>query len=468
MRFEPHPYQRAMIVHELESVRGALWAGMGLGKTASTLRYLDALQYVEPGPALVLAPLRVAQSTWPDEARKWDDLRHIEVSPIVGTEEQRLAAINRDASVFTINYENVPWLVDRLGNDWPFATVVADESTRLKNHRIRNGGVRAQALSHASRFKVRRWINLTGTPAPNGLIDLWGQTWFLDQGARLGLDFESFKDRYFAPVFEDAETRKVVWKPLAHAQEEITDRLRDICLSVKAADHFTLPPLIKNTIYVDLPAAAMQVYRRMEREMFTEIAGMPIEALNAAAKTIKCLQLANGAAYIDQDRIDEENANTREWREVHDVKLQAVESVLNEAAGEPVMVAPHFKPDTIRIMRAFPFARYLDKDPQTIRDWNARRIPLLIAHPESAGHGLNLQDGGRHLAFFGHWWALEPHEQIIERIGPTRQAQAGRTTEPVFIHYIVARHTVDEIVMRRRETKRTVNDLLTEAMKRAR
>jgi SNF2 family DNA or RNA helicase len=466
MNFEPRIYQRPMIVHELEVERGGLWAGMGLGKTASTLRTLDAIQMVEPGPALVLAPLRVAQSTWPDEAQKWDNLRNIVVSPIVGTAEQRLAALNRDASVYTINYENVPWLVDVIGDDWPFATVVADESTRLKGYRIRNGGVRAQALAHVARFKVRRWINLTGTPSPNGLIDLWGQTWFLDQGARLGRTFEAFKERWFKPVFSDADSRRVTWQPQAHAQEEITGRLRDICLSVKAADHFKLPPLITNTIYVDLPAPAMQTYRRMEREMYAEIAGSPVEAFNAAARTIKCLQVANGAAYIDPDGIDEERANVREWREVHDVKLQALESVVNEAAGQPVMVAPHFKSDTVRILRTFPQARVLDKDPQTIRDWNARKIPLLIAHPESAGHGLNLQDGGNILVFFGHWWALEPHEQIIERIGPTRQAQSGRTTEPVYVHYIVARHTVDELVMKRRETKRAVNELLMEAMKR--
>jgi SNF2 family DNA or RNA helicase len=454
-----------MIEHELLVPRNLLLAGMGLGKTAGTLRCLDALQLVEPGPAIVFAPKRVAQSTWPDEAAKWDNLKNIVVQPIVGTAAERRAALKRDASVYTTNYENAAWLVEELGDRWPFKTAVADEATRLKNFRLRNGGVRAQALAKIAHKYVTRWINLTGTFVPNGVIDAWGQTWFVDQGQRLGRTFGGFKDRWFRPVPDGRGYFN--WEPHAHAFAEITAALRDICLSVEAGDHFKLPPLVLNTIYVDLPGPAMDVYRRMEREMYAEIAGAPVEAFNAAGRTIKCLQLANGAAYIDVDRLDEDTANIREWREVHDVKLQAVESVITEANGQPVMVAYHFRPDLVRLQRAFPQGRVLDDDPQTIRDWNARRIPVLFAHPESAGHGLNLQDGGNILVFFGHWWALEPYLQIIERIGPTRQAQAGRTEQPVYVHHIVARHTVDQLVMRRRETKRGVNDLLVESMKRA-
>jgi SNF2 family DNA or RNA helicase len=193
----------------------------------------------------------------------------------------------------------------------------------------------------------------------------------------------------------------------------------------------------------------------MEREMFFELGESEFEAFNAASKTIKCLQLASGAIYNDDDS----------FTEVHDVKLQALEEVIEEAAGMPVLVAYHFKSDLVRLQKAFPRGRHLDKDPQTIRDWNAGKIPVLFAHPASAGHGLNLQDGGNQLVFFSHWWSLEEHQQIIERIGPTRQAQAGHD-RPVFVHHLVAADTVDELVMARRETKRELQDLLLDAMKR--
>jgi SNF2 family DNA or RNA helicase len=390
-------------------------------------------------------------------------MRGVEVMPVIGSAKERVARLRRDANVYTINYEQLPWLVDHLGPDWPFDTVVADESTRLKSFRLRNGGVRAQAISRLAHTHIRRWINLTGLAAPNGLVDLWGQTWFLDQGARLGRTFKGFMQRWFVPT---PKGDRIEWEPAAHAQDEITDKLRDLCLSVSAADHFKLPPLINNTIYVDLPAPARRIYERMQREMYTEIAGAPVEAFNGASKTIKCLQLANGAAYIDTDNIDESTANLREWREVHDVKLQALESVIAEAAGAPVLVAYHFKPDLIRLLRHFKHARVLDKNPATIHDWNAGRIQLLLAQPDSCGHGLNLQDGGNILVFFAHWWALDPYAQMVERLGPTRQAQSGHN-RPLFLHHIVARDTVDELVMERRITKRSVNDVLMGAMKRA-
>lgn len=444
-----------MIEHALDVGRGALWAGMGLGKTVSALTALDALQLIEPEPALVLAPLRVASSTWPDEARKWSSLRNVEVSAVVGTVAQRRAALARPASVYTTNYENLPWLVDELGPRWPFATVVADESTRLKSFRLSGGSVRARALAKLAHTKVRRWLNLTGTPSPNGLLDLWGQHWFVDQGATLGRTFGTYKNRWFTPVPTGGGFFKYV--PQRQARAEIEKALGPTCLSLEARDHFELPELVVNTIYVELPAKARKAYRALERDMYAELEGTSVEAFNAAALTLKCLQLCNGAAYVD---------GGESWVDVHDAKLQALESVVEEAGGEPVLVAYHFRSDLARILKAFPGARVLDKEPATIREWNAGKIALLVAHPESAGHGLNLQQGGRCLVFFGHWWALEPWLQIIERIGPTRQAQSGHP-RTVYVHYIVARDTVDELVVERRESKQTVQALLMGAMKRA-
>lgn len=452
--FTPRAYQHQLIGHMLDLPRCGAWAGMGMGKTVSTLMSLDMLELVEPGPALVLAPLRVAASTWPDEAKKWGNLRNVEVSAVIGTPEQRRAALRRPASIYTTNYDNLVWLVEELGERWPFRKVVADESTRLKSFRLRQGGKRAQALARVAHCKVDRFIELTGTPSPNGLQDLWGQAWFLDRGQRLGRTWEAFVQRWFRSIPGDNGFTRI--EPMPFAQEQIEDRMRDLCLSLDARDWFDIRQPIENVIRVELPKRARALYEDMEREMFMQLDGHEIEAFSAAAKTIKCLQIANGAAYTDE---------AGNWSEVHDAKLQALEDVIEEAAGMPVLVAYHFKSDLARLLRAFPKGRHLDQAPQTIRDWNAGKIPILFAHPASAGHGLNLQDGGNILVMFGHWWDLEQYQQIVERIGPTRQAQAGHD-RPVFIHHIVAADTIDEIVMARRESKREVQDLLLEAMKR--
>lgn len=458
-QFTARPYGALITNHILDVVRCGVWAGMGMGKTVSTLNALDLLELAEPGPALVCAPLRVAQSTWPDEAAKWAHLRNIAVTPIVGDVKARERAVLRafdfSASVFTINYENLPWLMDLLGRwkrPWPFRKIVADESTKLKGFRLRQGTQRARALGRVAHKHAAHFVELTGTPSPNGLQDLWGQAWYLDQGQRLGRTFDAFRQRWFRPSFDGYGI-----EPLPFAQEQIEDAMRDLCLSLDARDWFDLKEPIVNTIRVDLPAKARALYDDMEKAMFAQIGEHEVEAFNAAAKTMKCLQLANGAAYVGEDGA--------QWAEVHDVKLQALDEAIEEAAGMPVLVAYHFKSDLARLLKAFPKGRQLDKDPQTLRDWNAGKIPVLFAHPASAGHGLNLQDGGNILVFFSVNWNLEEHQQIIERIGPTRQMQAGHD-RPVFIHYILARDTVDEIVLARIETKREVQDLLLEALKR--
>lgn len=473
--FVAHPYQDLIIAHESEHERGNVWAGMGLGKTVSTLTALESLYHfgIESMPTLVCAPYRVAQSTWPDEVEKWEHLSGLEVVPVLGDASRRAMQLRCDAPIFTINYENLPWLVDWFEHNprpWPFGIVVADESTKLKSTRISQqrsktgteflrkgaGGKRGQAVAQVAHTKVRRWVNLSGLPAPNGLKDLWGQQWFVDGGQRLGRSFSAFEKRWFATVRGDGGYGKSI--PLAHAQEQIQAALSDCTIAIDPADWFDLEQPIVRNVAVDMPGAARRIYRDMERKMFAEIETQPVEALNRGVATLKCLQLASGAVYVD----DEQN-----WKEVHDAKLQALEDIVEEAAGMPVLVAYHFKPDLARLLRAFPKARVLDQNPQTIRDWNAGKVPILLAHPESAGHGLNLQDGGNILVFFSHWWALEAYEQIIERIGPVRQLQAGHR-RPVFIYHIVAQGTVDEDVMERRTSKRAVHEILMEAMKRRR
>jgi|SRR5580765_2696930 len=456
--YVPRGYQDLIADFEIEHPRGNVFAGMGLGKTVSTMTALERLYLSgeETQPTLVLAPLRVAQSTWPDEAKKWEHLRNIEVQPILGTKDQRIVALNnRNASVFTVNYENIPWLVDWYKHNpkpWPFATVIADESTKLKGFRSRQGTARAKAIASVAHTKIRRWINLTGTPAPNGVKDLWGQQWFVDGGTRLGRSYTAFTQRWFKPSYDGFGV-----EALPGAQEAIQEAIADCSLSLDAKDWFDLKEPIKNIIPVHLPMKAMQQYRDMEKKMFLELeAEVEIEALNAAAKTQKCLQLANGAIYTDEQH---------NWTEVHDAKLQALDDIIEESAGAPVLVAYHFKHDLARIRAAFPRARVLDGDAAVIADWNAGRIHVLLVHPASAGHGLNLQDGGNILVFFSVNWNLEEHQQVIERIGPTRQMQAGHD-RPVFIHYILAQGTLDYEVMERLETKRSVQDSLLNAMKR--
>ena len=467
--YVPHVYQGLMTHHQIGVPRGGTWAGMGMGKTVSTLTTLDALYLSgDTHPTLVIGPLRVAKNVWPTEARKWEHLRHIEVVPIVGNETERRQALKRDVSLHSVNYDNLPWLVKHWGQRWPYRTVVADESTRLKGFRLKQGTERARALATVTHTKVKRFIQLTGTPAPNGLKDLWGQAWFLDAGQRLGRTYASFEERWFAykrksdaakPGKVDIQTIVMPW-----AQAEIHDKMRDLCLTIDAKDYFDVREPIIKPVYVELPPKARIKYREMEKDFYTELEGRDVEAFNAAAKTQKLLQFANGAVYVNPDADSDDHPKAKEWREVHDAKLDALHSIVEEANGMPVLVAYEFKSDLARILRAFPKARFLDDEQQTEDDWNAGKIPMLVAHPKSAGHGLNLQDGGNIIVYFGHNWDLELYLQILERIGPMRQLQSGHN-RPVFVYPIIAADTVDETVMARRENKRSVQDLLLEAMK---
>lgn len=476
--YTPWAYQDLITQHILDHERCAVWATMGMGKTAPVLTALDALFLAgEDHPALVIGPLRVAKRVWSKESRKWEHLHQVHVLPIVGSEKERLISLKFDASVHTINYENLEWLVAHWGTRWPYKIVVSDESTRLKNYRGSyrthpktgkvflqdGGGVRARALGRVAHTHVKRFIELTGTPSPNGLKDLWGQAWFLDSGQRLGRTYEGFQQRWFSYSRRPDSTNRheIELLPLPTAQEQIQDRLRDICITIDAADYFDVKKPKVNNVYVDLPPKARRHYQDMEREMFTELDGNEIEAFGAAARTQKCLQLANGAAYLG----DASDPGERKWANVHDAKLDALESCVNEANGMPMIVSYQFKSDAARILKAFPRAAMLSSD-EGFAEFMSGRAPIGLAHPKSMGHGVEgLQDVTNIITFFGHDWDLELYDQIIGRIGPIRQMQSGHR-RLVFVNHIIARDTVDELVMARRETKRTVQDILLEAMKR--
>jgi SNF2 family DNA or RNA helicase len=461
--YTPRPYAGLAMDLFGRAPRCALFAKPGMGKTPMVLTFLDYLHNVwgESAPTLVLGPKRVAQHVWPDEVAKWEHLRGLSVVSITGTAAERTAALHLDAPIYSTNYDNLVWLRDhfkRSGRAWPFRTVVADESTRLKSFRVKQGGVRAQAIGEFAHRDVERWINLTGTPAPNGLKDLWGQTWFLDAGERLGRSYSSFESRWFGyQRIKDAISKKVEIKPVIfdHSHHQIHERIADICLTLDPKDWFDLADPIVNVIEVDLPRAAALKYKEFERELFMELDGNEIEAFSAAAKTMKCLQIANGAVYLEDGK---------EWVGMHDAKLEALESLVEESAGEPVLCAYHFKSDLARLKAHFPDGLDLSIDAEMAAA-KAGQGRVWFGHPAGMGHGVDgLQEHCATLAFFGHWWDLEQHDQFIERVGPMRQLQAGKS-RTVSIHYIVARGTVDQVVVERRKSKGAVQDLLLDYMK---
>jgi len=346
--------------------RCALWAAMGSGKTVSTLTALDSLALVEDVfPALVLAPLRVARTVWGPEVQKWPHLKHLRVSVITGSTKERAQALQRPADIYCMNYENLKWLLGALGGTWPFKTIIADEFTRLKSFRLRQGSMRARALAKFA-HPTPRFIGLTGTPSPNGLKDLWGQLWFLDRGARLGHSYSAFSDRWFRTGYDGYSL-----VPLAHSEGEIHEKVKDLCLTV---DGLPVDAPIHNIVKIELPPDARAIYDEMQAEMFVELAeDIAIGAANAAVRTNKCLQICNGGLYTDEA--------ARVFTDLHNAKLDALESIVEEANGVPVLVAYNFKHDLARLKEAFPKGKHLDADPKTIERWNAGEIPLLFAHP---------------------------------------------------------------------------------------
>lgn len=455
MKFTPRPYQRDIISHIIIHARCAVWAGMGMGKTVSALTAVAEIQAHEHTRALVVAPLRVAKATWAQEAQKWDHLKHLRVSIVCGTKAERMAALKTDADIAVTNYEQLPFLVDLYGAKWPFRIVVCDESTRLKGFRLRGGTKRAKALAKVSKNLVSRFIELTGTPSPNGLEDLWGQMWFLDRGKRLGKSFSAFHQRWFQPARVSYDAFAVVWTPTASAEKEITKAVSDLCITRMPEDYFGVEQPVCSTVRAIMPESAQYAYQAMQKDFFVDFGnGVNVEAPSVAVKLNKLLQLTAGGLYDSDD----------EWHNMHDAKLDALQSVIEEAAGAPVLVAYQFKSDLARLKERFPKGRALDTDPKTIKDWNEGRIPVLFAHPASAGHGLNLQDGGHIIAFFSLGWNFEQYQQIIERIGPTRQMQAGHP-RTVFVYHIIVPNTVDVMVLDCLTHKKSLQDAVLDYMK---
>jgi len=441
--------------------RCGVFVPMGMGKTVSALTAVVRLRMLGEytGKVLVIAPLRVAKTTWPDEIREWPHLRHLRVSTIIGEPVDRREALRREADIYTINYDNLQWLEKNLPGVWPFGMVIADEATKLKGYRTRQGTARAKVLGKIAHSRIERIVLLTGTPAPNGVKDLWALGWFLDRGRRLGESFTAFTTRWFRRDWSGFN-----YEPVPHAQEQIEAALKDICFSLDVRDYFDIKEPIVSIRKVRLSPEVMKRYKKMERDMFTELKDVfsgrlnTIEAANAATKTMKCLQMANGAAYI--------GTGSNAWTNVHDEKLDELESIVEESMGMPILVAYHFKSDLARLKKRFPQGKELDKNPQTVKDWNAGKIPLLFAHPASAGHGLSLQHGGNIIVFFSVNWNLEEHDQIKERIGPVRQLQSGYD-RPAYVYYILAENTIDEVVLERLKTKGEVQNLLMKALKRS-
>lgn len=448
-----------------------MFAGMGMGKTSASLALIDTLNTVEGhAHTLVIAPKRVATITWPNEIAQWDNFAHLSYSVITGTPDQRREAMRLNRDIHLINYENIPWLLEELNGAFPWKRVIADESSKLKSHSalrfkgclgspeilrdnvvVEKARAAKRGLKHVARH-THRWINLTGTPAPNGLQDLWSQTFLLDSGERLGRTITAFRDRWFYSVPRADGGRDYLPRP--HAMEEILARIQDICLTLRAEDYFDLPPIVHNKVWVDLPPAARSEYEKLERDFFATFDGKNIEAVSSGALANKLLQCANGAVYYD----DQHN-----WVNVHNAKLDALEDVLEEAAGAPVMIAYFFRHDLERLREAHPDARIMDASPQTLRDWNAGKIRKLLIHPDSAGHGLNMQHGGNILCFFSQTWKLESYLQVIERIGPTRQTQSGYD-RAVFVHHLLARRTMDEVAVARGAYKEVTQDAIKNYM----
>ena len=468
--YTPREFTPLVMDHFNAHPRCALWAKPGMGKTLLTLTYLNTLHTVAgvSHPALVIAPLRVARDGWAHEAGKWRHLQGYDVVPITGDLQQRLAALRTDAPVYATNYEQLGWLIEHFdGKPWPFRIVVADECTKLKGFRTKQGGTRAQALASVAHKQVDQWINLTGTPSPNGLKDLWGQTWFLDEGFRLGRTYSAFEQRWFGyRRVQDALSHKPGIQPVIFpfASEQIHGKLQDLCLTLDPKDWFDLQEPIVSVREVVLNPKARRIYREMENELFTVLNSYEIEAVNAASKSMKCLQIANGAVYLDPSVIDEDDPRSRRWELVHDEKLDALQEIVDETGDDPVLVGYYFKSDLARLLRRFEGALDLAKD-KDMAAAKAGKGKVWLAHPGSVGHGVDgLQTHCNRIVFFAQDWNLEYHDQLLERIGPMRQYQEGRR-DGVFIDYIVAKGTLDEVVMDRRTTKRGVQDLLMDYMK---
>lgn len=443
MQYKPYEYQRYATRFIQTHEASAIFLDCGMGKSVITLTAIQHL--IANGKArrvLIIAPLRVAQTTWPDEIRKWDHLNGLTFAVAVGTCEQRMAALRQKADITIINRENVEWLIAKSGQKWCFDTVVVDELSSFKSYQAK----RFKYLLKVRPF-VSRIVGLTGTPASNGLMDLWAEFRVLDMGERLGRYITRYRETYFTP---DKRNAQVVfsYKPLLGAEERIYEKIGDMTISMKAKEYLKMPELMQNNVYVKLDAKAERVYAELKDEMVVELKGAEIDAVNAAVLSNKLLQMSNGAIYADDGKIVK----------IHDAKLDALEDLCESANGKPVLVAYWFKHDLQRIKERFPTAREI-KTAEDIRDWNKGEIAMGLIHPASAGHGLNLQQGGSTIIWFGLTWSLELYQQLNARL--YRQGQK----ETVVIHHILTRGTIDERVLRAVGEKDKTQSALIDAVR---
>ncbi|WP_244871475.1 DEAD/DEAH box helicase, partial [Paenibacillus azoreducens] len=420
-----------------------------VSKTVTTLTAIDQLlnDYFDACKVLVIAPLRVAEDTWAREIEKWDHLHHLRISKVLGSAATRRKALKADADIYVINRENVEWLVGEYGSKWPFDTVVIDELSSFKNPQAK----RFRALRRI-RPMVKRVIGLTGTPAPNSLMDLWAPMYLIDQGERLGKTITGYRDKYFNP---GARSGHIVyeWKAKKEAEERVYEAISDIAVSMKAEDWLELPERIDRTIPVSLSPKAQEQYKKLEKELLLPFLDADVVASTAAVLSNKLLQLASGAVYDEDKGV----------KLIHDAKLDALEDVIEAANGKPVMVFYNFKHSLSRIQERFPKARILRKGKdgnEDIRAWNNDEIPLLLLHPKSAGHGLNLQESScRTVVWFDQIWSLEEDQQANARV----HRQGVRHN--IVVIRLVAEGTMDEDAVAALERKAAGQDALMEAVK---
>lgn len=432
-----HEYQEYAKTWIVEHSHCGLLLDMGLGKTLTTLAAIDEIEniFCEGNKILIIAPKKVADETWSAEIEKWGF--ESTYSKVLGSTKKRLEALEKEADIYIINRENVVWLVEYYKTKWPFTFVVIDELSSFKSSKSK----RFRALRKV-RPKIKRFVGLTGTPAPNSLIDLWPQIYLMDGGERLETSQTRFKDRYFRP---DKQNGPIVysWALRPNAEEEIYQKIDDICISMKAKDFLNLPPRTDNIVTIKL--SDMRAYKQFEKDLVLELEDQEVTASNSAVLANKLLQMSNGAIYDD-----EKNVIT-----IHDDKLEALEDIVEDSQGQPILVFYQYKHDLERLKKKFPQAEELT----TVDKWNSGKIPMLLCHPQSAGHGLNLQKGGHIIVWFGLTWSLEYYQQANARLD--RQGQ----TEPVIIHHLVAEGTVDEKVLSILQGKEKNQNALLEAVK---
>lgn len=441
-RNDLHGYQQYSAAFIVEHPKAALFLDCGLGKTVITLTALEELIFdrFEICRALVICPLRVG-NVWQDEVQKWSHISKLQLSVAMGTAAERKKALNRRADVYIINRENVEWLVSESGNPFDFDMVVIDELSSFKSHKAK----RFKALKKV-RSMVKRIVGLTGTPAPNGLLDLWAEIGILDMGQRLGRFIGGYREKFFLP---DKRSREMIYsyKPKEGAEEAIYKLLSDICISMKATDYLDMPECVYNRVEVFMNDRELKLYQQLERDMLIPYEDGDIDAVNAAGLSNKLMQMANGAVY-------DENGGVKH---IHDRKLEALEDLVEAANGKPVLISYWYKHDLERIKERIG-ALELDTA-EDMKEWNAGEIPVAVIHPASAGHGLNLQAGGSTLIWFGLTWSLELYQQMNARLW--RQGQK----ETVVIHHLIAKGTLDERVMEVLERKDCGQSALVAAVK---